>query len=709
MIKEELRKLRALSATPAMEKIADNQKYEYLFRIQCLGAYIKIAVFFASEIRKNIKTPKYEIYLNVEGREWITRCMDTEGKETGWSHAMLINLPGISLWSYRYKNKEIYCNKDGRETLAHLPLNTETQAMKGYQRLMRWQQEVWDEDTLRKEKAEQKPWDEDMALVPKLPKTFEEWMRKQAVEDVFIIYEYDKREQTQGYCSRCKKIVPISHPRHNTMTTCPHCKAEAQFKSSGKVKTLATGRYYAEIIQKIKGGVVIRTFRQSQSYGNRSYKDPWVYTHEFMRTLVFDDGSVRKYDYDKYKNKYQRWIRDDQYREERGFGTYYWSIRIKMYKRNWSSIRQTRIMKESAINLWSALPMQVSAYLAYEKGNPAVEKLARIGMFRLAKDMIKKQYDSKLLDEKQTELAKLLRIDGSRLKRLKDLDANYYMLKWMQYEKLANTVWPDAMIKDLGNANIGIEGFNFLLKPKIVKAYNYLKKQSTIMYASLEQTRITWRDYINMADQMKMNTGIDQIRRPKDLKLAHDELIRMVQQEDIEKEAKKIAKKWPKVNKTLPQIAKFEYTEGEYTIVAPKTVQDIVLEGRILRHCVHTCDYYFDRIGKHESYLFFLRHTKDPKMPWYTLEVEPSGNIRQKRTTGDNQNPDFEKAVPFLKHWQKYFQKQLTEQEKQFGDAANRARIEEYKNLRKNQNRIWHGKLAGKLLADVLEADFMQA
>ena len=96
-------------------------------------------------------------------------------------------------------------------------------------------------------------------------------------------------------------------------------------------------------------------------------------------------------------------------------------------------------------------------------------------------------------------------------------------------------------------------------------------------------------------------------------------------------------------------------------------------------------------------------------MPWYTLEVEPSGNIRQKRTTGDNQNADFQKAVAFLKKWQKFFREQMTEEEKELGEKANALREENYKNLRKNGNRVWHGRLAGKLLADVLEQDFMAA
>ena len=96
-------------------------------------------------------------------------------------------------------------------------------------------------------------------------------------------------------------------------------------------------------------------------------------------------------------------------------------------------------------------------------------------------------------------------------------------------------------------------------------------------------------------------------------------------------------------------------------------------------------------------------------MPWYTLEVEPSGNIRQKRTTGDNQNPDFDKALGFLKKWQKFFKKQLTEEEKELGKKADKLRKENYAELRKNGNKVWHGKLAGQLLADVLEADFMEA
>lgn len=196
---------------------------------------------------------------------------------------------------------------------------------------------------------------------------------------------------------------------------------------------------------------------------------------------------------------------------------------------------------------------------------------------------------------------------------------------------------------------------------------------------------------------------------PKDLGRAHDECILMLESKNAETEANAIAKKFPKVEKILPKIQKFEYKGEQYSIIAPKDIKDIVMEGHVLRHCVHTCDYYFARIQTNESYLFFLRKNESPDMPWYTLEVESSGNIRQKRTTGDNQNEDLKDALPFLREWQAYFKKKMTAQEKKNGRRADALRKKNYEELRKNQNTIWHGKLAGQLLADVLEMDLMEA
>lgn len=726
MRKSELRALRALPATKEMMEKGKryeertetrwyNKKkytvivpeYDLLVRVQNLNGYIKVALFLPEMMRKDIKTPKYEIFVNQKGNEWITRELDAEGKEKRWLTSMITNLDQVELYRYCTGNVKIFLNSDGMKTLNKLEVD-KCAHRKGLWRLQRWQQEQRDKQIEEKEKKEQEPWDKDMELIPKVAPGFKEWMRKDVAQEYYIFYKYDPKGAKIGYCSRCKREVAISRPKHGLKTRCPRCKAEAEFKSSGRIKTLSTHTYEAQVIQKIKGGIVIRTFEQRQYYREAKYKEPYIDTRECERVLIFEGGTIKRYEWTSYKNKKMRWVLDERYYP--GKRTWFGSDEIKLYKRNLTQLKKHSLLKQSAINLWEKLPVSAESYLVIEKGNPAVEMLAKIGMFRLSKGIIRGRYDVKLLDQRQTEIAKMLKIDKARLKRLKEMDANAEMLRWMQFEKMHNTIWPDEMIKDFGNALFSTAELNFLKIPiSFVKSYNYMKKQAAIMGEGLKQVLTTWRDYINMAEQMKMNTEVEQIAKPKDLKFAHDELVLMTKTKGLEKQAKDIEKKWPKVNEQLPKLKKFEFTLNEYTIVAPDIVLDIVKEGVVLSHCVHACDYYFERIQNDESYLFFLRKSKQPDMPWYTLEVEPSGNIRQKRTTGDNQNADFDKAVKFLKKWQQYFKKQLTKEEEELGKKADELRKKNYKQLRKDGNRVWHGKLQGQLLADVLEADFMEA
>lgn len=727
MRKEELRRLRALPATKEMmckgkqfKEIEEatwwNHKkrkvivpeYDVLFRVQNLSRYIKVAVFLPEDMRKDIKNPRYEIFLNVEGEEYITRELDRDGKEVRWLSSMLENLPEVPKFGC-WSNTKYFIGNDGMRTLNNLKLEHDSEKpSRGGYRLQKWQQEQKNKETKRKEDKEQKPWDEDMALVPKIMPSFKEWMRKDAAKEYYMIYEYDSKGVKTGYCSRCRRVVPVSGAKHNKETKCLACGAESIFKASGRIQTLNTGTYYGEVIQKFKGGVVVRRFTQRQWYRGRNYRDPEIYTGECERIMIFDNGVIRRYEWGTYKNKYNRWILDKNYVPRRK--TYYWRERTKLYKRNLSGLKRHSLLKRSAVDLWPELPVSTTDYIAIEQGNPAIEMLARIGMFRLAEGIMEEHYDSTLLDQDETEISKMLKIDRSRLKRLALMDANVAMLRWMQKEKIADTIWSDEMIKDFGEAGILPSSFKFLeIKLSYVKCYNYLMKQAKLMDETLNQALTTWRDYLGMAKRLKMNVKNEQIAKPKDVKRAHDEAVLNSQMENLEEEAKAIEKEWPKVNEQLPKLKKYEFTLGEYTIVAPENVLDIVIEGTILSHCIHTCDYYFDRIQRDETYPFFLRRSSQSDVPWYTLEVEPSGNIRQKRTTGDNQNADFKKAIKFLKKWQQYFRKQLTEEEKQLGEKANQLRIENYANLREKGNRIWHGKLAGQLLADVLEQDFMEA
>lgn len=712
MIKSDLRKLRTLYATRQMiEKAkADDgtmpgttskfhyskpkRNYGYYMRCQCLNGYIKVAAFRTSELKKGKKEPEFEVFLNPKGDEFITRYWK-KGEEV-WSNAMLWNLP-MHNWNYFYDSVENgWMNQEGSQTIRRqLQVNCG-----GFDGIYQWQQRIRKEELEQKMRREVAPWDEDMELVPELPKSFERWWQKEVIEDNYIFYHYKKKGAKEGYCSYCERIVPIKNPKHCVAGKCPRCRREITYRSNGKIKTLNSEAYYCQLIQEVPGGVVIREFRVRKYYKDSKYTQPCYQAHESTRTFL-RNGHIIKYTWDLYRGKYYRWVETDYHKN--------WHSMTKVYKRNMTSLAK-KALKHSGLPIIVKKDIRIDAaeYLYDEAYNPALEKLVKAGLLKLASEIQNIDYDVNTLNQNETKLAKMLKIDNARLKRLKSINSGLAGLYWMQREKKADTIYPDALIEYMDKNDIEPKQLTFIFKKMSEqKIFNYIRQQQKLLGISAQSVITKWRDYLNMAVRAHMQTCQEQIYKPKNIDESHNELILLLQQEDIKKQEKELAKKWTKVNEVCKTLGKYEYAKDDYLVIAPKGIEDIIKEGITLRHCIHTCDFYFDRINTKESYLLFLRKASAPNVPWYTLEIEPGGNIRQKRTLGDNQNPDFQEAVPFLKKWQKEINKRLTKEDKELAKKSNQARLDNYKELRENGNRIWHGKLQGQLLADVLEADFM--
>lgn len=720
MRKSDLRKLRKLNATKEMmEKAAENEeltevkdsygykrkykrKYGMFMRCQNLGGILKVALFYPDEMRCGTETPKYEIFLNYKGSEYITRELDRNGIELKWRTARIDNLDFLekgSNWSYFYDSrKKAWINPEGSKQIKNL-LNVEKG---GYEGIRKYQERISDEKIKEQRRKETAPWDADMALIPKLPTGFEKWWKKEAITENFIFYDYKRGGAKTGYCSYCEKEVPIQHPKHSKTGECPCCKKKITYKVMGKIKRLGTKAEHCQIIQEIPEGFVVRYFGVSKSYRDSDYKKPLYHIWEKRRTL-YRENCTDTYLYELYKNSITRWCKQEK--------TYhYWCGSGMVYKRNIGLLEKT-VLKHSSLPIIvrENRKINVERWLEKEKGNPTIEKLVRIGMLTMAFDMSECGYDHRLLQEDESELAKILKIDKSRLSRLKNMDGNIDHLRWMQLEKKKNTIYPDEMIKYFAENKVEPGELKFISdRMTYVQIFNYIKKQREGVEESMYGILTTWKDYLNMAKKAKMPVENEMVYKPKNLKEKHSEMIFILEQENIKEMANKRLEQYPQVNDVCKTLEKYEYTESGYTIVAPKSIEDIIKEGIALQHCIHTCDFYFDRMNKQESYILFLRKTETVSVPYYTLEVEPSGNIRQKRTTGDNQNKDFDEAIGFLQKWQKEINKRLSKEDRKLGERSNEKRKKEYEKLRKDGNRIWHGRLAGKLLVDVLEEDFME-
>ena len=206
---------------------------------------------------------------------------------------------------------------------------------------------------------------------------------------------------------------------------------------------------------------------------------------------------------------------------------------------------------------------------------------------------------------------------------------------------------------------------------------------------------------------------------PLDLKRRHDDLVlernkrhRMEvmkgAKRSIEKEAEQLEKQFhiENIYKKIRKI--YEYDGAEYIIRVPEGAKDILQESKFLDHCIQRGTRYFERISVRESYIFFLRKKSDPNTPWYTLEVEPGGTVRQKRSYNNDQYADLEDAKPFIEEWQQVVQGRMTASEISFAKQSKEIRAQEFAELKENGNIIRTGANAGKLLVDELMHDLME-
>lgn len=308
--------------------------------------------------------------------------------------------------------------------------------------------------------------------------------------------------------------------------------------------------------------------------------------------------------------------------------------------------------------------------------------------------------------------------DRQKINRIRDEQGGNDMVRWMQYSDETGKKISRETVRWMTANRIRPEDIRELeeyMSPQQIM--NYIIRQQAEQYPGKKPKEVLeeYKDYINMCEACSKNMKDEMVYRPRELKRRHDEVVVDRQQMQIlreldtnteakEKYAEEMRQKFPKAEGILKEIkSRYEYENEEYKILVPDTLIDIVKEGRALHHCAGSSERYFDRIESRETYICFLRRQEAPGIPFYTIEVEPGGTIRQHRSYLDEE-PGIEQIREFLKEWQKVIRKRLTEEDKKLAKISKikrEANIEELK--AKNNTRVLQG-----LAEDFLEAEEIQ-
>lgn len=539
-----------------------------------------------------------------------------------------------------------------------------------------------------------------MQTVPEVHIDFKYWAHTQLQNHKITILPFRGNRYTQAICSACGQEHTFRkgeiHPKE--IINCPNCSVKATVKRFDWLNKNPWPVDYVKkevlILQRTVEGYVERHILIEKLIEIKSEK---VFTIEIGRKFLINDNIYTYY--------HKRSLLGFLFWDDKNLSGLY-QIKLNpgpLYTDNITDdmFKGTKY-QYCALNYMLGEPnLSPIHYLQKYANLPEIELLAKSGLKKLAleiepKDIQKGKYPWDKLGINSNNYKLLQKINGGRLE-----------LQWMQHESQIKS----TVIYFFSKHQLSIERLMFIKNQmSSQKIMNYLIKQSQYQSSNKNIMDLIgiWEDYLSMAKRLHLNLNHEMIYKPKNLIQSHNMLVELCKGVEIKERVKELLKVYPDINKICREIKdKYTYYDNHYAIIVPDSAEHIIREGVKLGHCVDSSDIYFDRIQNRESYIVFLRKQEELETPYYTLEIEPNGVIRQKRTIGNNQFPDIQKAKGFLRKWQNMIQKNLTLDDFKLAKKSEIFRDLNLKQLRNKQVKIHNGHLIGKLLADVLEADLM--
>ena len=621
MQKKELLKLPVMKVTEEMRKAAEETrtysywrtpnivgpKYQKYYRAKKTGGVLEIAIFTWGRIVSGENEPTYRVFLH-DGKydTW-----ETEAEK--WRTANIEHL-----WDFREKSEEekaaygTYWYKEHDRKLIVDFTGSEKQDINSA--VLEWQQ-------YEKHRGETEVIDAAMSLIPDIPKDFEKWAFTDAVPQ-YMYYEYGKRI---GLCTCCGKHHELKEqPKYGKEGTCPGCKRKVQYRTYKKKGRIHDWEY-AELIQKIQGGYVLRFFALNQlieqgtrSYGGMSEKIRITYNEQWNRQAI--------YSYHRYKTTNKiRWCNGYEYLS--AYGGRKEEERCRLYPRNLRKILKGSKLEYSGMPEFARTGIEFyqQDFIDKAKEYTGIEKLIKAEFYNLTNSCI--SYGSRApIDLYQKRVKKVLGLTGEYYNLIRDKDPT-----WREYEvtEQCQDVGIRATWEQIQKMSQYARNFAIYMRHstphKMLKYIEGLKSEGP--YAMRNQEVNDYHDYLQLAAGLGYNLDDDWILYPKNLKERHDQLTEEQNERKAELEKESDDKKDRKLKRTIKRKGwtRYEMETEQLLIRLPKCAHEIRKEGNAQHHCVAT---YMDRMVAGETCILFIRKKEEQDKSYYTVEVKDNEVIQ---------------------------------------------------------------------------------
>lgn len=570
-----------------------------------------------------------------------------------------------------------------------------------------------DRERDKRQKTEDRRWNrvkEVMGKVPKIPEGIYDWIfeKEGSMDFAFYIKETEK-----WHCTACEKNYDEKYLhradgekkiRHNDMVICPRCKKVIQAKKRTRIMTLRThfmilqpldelrsvARFFDAKIEWNKRGRSVSILEVARVTPHKLKHNPRLACEIYWKQWgLFDNkgnpNNRRMYAGYLYEENIEECLSDTVYEP--------WARLFKQLATAGKKLNYNRLMAtQNDSDLINTIE-----YLFKGKFNRLLQESAEdISLWSC-------EYCG-VLNKQGKTIEEVFKIkDRQKINRIRDLDGGKKILDWMRWSDETGKKIPQDVLGWLLKNNLERSDVNFISgRMSLQQIMHYVSRQQTEGYKGMSAKQVInqWKDYLSMCARLKKRTVDEMVYRPRELKRRHDEAVAEIELRNAEIKADEYSARFPGAEDVLKDIKpKFEYENDEYIIIVPERLAEIIAEGRALHHCAGATDRYFDRIMQRETYICFCRKKAEPKAPYYTIEVEPGGTIRQHRGYLDEE-PEIEKVKPFLREWQQALKKKLNEKDRKYAAISAVKREENIEELKaKNNTRVLQG-----LMEDFMEA-----
>lgn len=499
----------------------------------------------------------------------------------------------------------------------------------------------WDVNSEKTERAYQnkeKRIEEAMDQVPPLSQEVCVWVRDVVFQDAHYLFVTRKgsRQQGRGACCGGQGILP-QKVTHKQETICPFCGRKVTAMT--RVKAVER-KEQVTVIQKLdREKYVERTFTAVY----RSDQKEEIDLMEEIRIFLYYSGEVKIY--------YGQEANADEFRQD-------WWTSNRPNKR-WKTsmcypegleeaLQGTGMEHSGLIELAKkGIRTNYNSYLRYCQRMNYLEYLVKMRFYKLSAQTVGRYGDWGCppgLNTSGKTAEELLDLDRQRILRLRDMDGGFTALKWLQQERQSGKKIHTEVLQTLDTSELDPADCKEILQAagSVNKMTHYLQKQKYTMKKAAQ----VWKDYLNMAIQLHLNTQDDIVRFPRDLSRRHDELTENINAQKTEERIKQVNAQFWNIKKDYEHWNRsYGMENSAYLIRPPVDAGEIIIEGQTLHHCVGG-EGYLKGMNEQSLAILFLREKEHPEKPYYTIEVK-NGQITQWYSVFDRK-PEKEKVEPMI-------------------------------------------------------------